>query len=133
MAKISARPKSRSEENKTAEIKVRCLLREKEEIIRRAKTYGLTITDFVLRKCLDRKIVFNHIEVVQEIHQLNLELARAGSNINQLAKYANTVQKVKRLKPEIADKFNAIMTDYLQKQDEIRKVFRKLTREMSRP
>jgi len=38
MAKISGRPKSRPEENKTAEIKIRCLLQEKEEIIRRAKT-----------------------------------------------------------------------------------------------
>ncbi len=71
--------------------------------------------------------------MVREIHQLNLELARAGNNINQLAKHANTLQRVKRLKPEIADMFNALMTDYLQKQDEIRKVFRKLTREMSKP
>ncbi|MGV8135036.1 MAG: plasmid mobilization relaxosome protein MobC [Mangrovibacterium sp.] len=133
MVKIPGRPKGRPEENKTAEIKIRCLLQEKEEIIRRAKTYGLTVTDYVLKKCLDKKIVFNHIEIVQEIHQLNLEMARAGNNINQLAKYANTLQKVKRLKPEIANRLNTFMTDYLQKQDEIRKVFRKLTREMSKP
>ncbi|WP_423128475.1 plasmid mobilization protein [Gaoshiqia sp. Z1-71] len=132
MTGISGRPRNKSEENKTSEIKVRCLPREKEEIIRLAKTYGLSMTAYVLRRSLGQKITFNHIELLKELHRLNLELARTGNNINQLARYANTMNKAGKLKPEIADKLHAILASYIQKQDEVRVAFRKLIRMMSK-
>lgn len=97
-----------------------------------AKTYGLTVTEYVLRKSFGQKLTFNHVELLKELHQMNLELARAGNNINQLAKYANTMNKVGKLRPEIADKLHTSLSTYLQKQDEVRSAFRKLIREMSK-
>ncbi len=133
MARISGRPRNKPEENKAAEIKVRCLTRDKEEIVRLSKTYGLNISSYVLKRSLGQKLTFNHVELLKELHQMNLELARTGNNINQLAKYANTMNKVGKLKPEIADKLHTSLSTYLQKQDEVRSAFRKLIREMSKP
>ena len=81
------RPKIDISKKKATQFFIKCTHGEKNIIKDRAKEYGLTITDFILRKCLDQKIVFNHVEYLKEIHALNLELGRQGNNINQLAKY----------------------------------------------
>lgn len=132
MTANSGRPRNKPAENKTSEIKVRCLPREKEEIIRLSQTYGMGITGYVIKRSLGQKITFNHIELLKELHILNLELARAGNNINQLARYANTINKAGRLEPEIADKLNTILASYIQKLDDVRLAFRKLIRMMGK-
>lgn len=126
------RPKNDPTLNRGTEIKIRCCLCEKDDIKALAKSYGLTMTDYVLKKCLDQRLVFNHVEYLKEIHELNLEIARQGNNINQLAKYANTLNISGKLNSEIAEKLTEILSIYSIKQDEIRSAFRRLIREMSK-
>ncbi|MGV8135975.1 MAG: plasmid mobilization relaxosome protein MobC [Mangrovibacterium sp.] len=132
MARKGGRPKLEDDKKKSAAFLVKCRQSEHSMIKSTAKGYGLTVTEYVLRKSFGEKLTFNHVELLKELHQLNLELARAGNNINQLAKYANTLNKVGKLRPEIADKLHAVLSSYLQKQDEVRITFRKLIRETSK-
>ena len=117
---------------KKGEIKLRCTHVEKNIIKSRAKEYGLTMTDFILRKCLDQKVVFNHIDYLKEIHALNLELGRQGNNINQLAKYANTLSVSNKLNPDVAARLLEVLDVYINKQEEVRVAFRRLIREMAK-
>lgn len=132
MVRKGGRPKLEDDKKRSTAFLVKCRKSEHSMIKNTAKGYGLTVTEYVLRRSFGEKLTFNHVDLLKELHQLNLELARAGNNINQLAKYANTLNKVGKLRPEIADKLHAILSSYLQKQEEVRITFRKLIRETSK-
>ncbi|MCE5223200.1 MobC family plasmid mobilization relaxosome protein [bacterium] len=133
MDRKGGRPRLADDKKRSSAFLIKCKKSEHNMIRDSAKTHGLTVTEYVLRKSFGQKLTFNHVELLKELHQMNLELARTGNNINQLAKYANTMNKVGKLKPEIADKLHTSLSTYLQKQDEVRSAFRKLIREMSKP
>ncbi|MBW8326567.1 MAG: MobC family plasmid mobilization relaxosome protein [Prolixibacteraceae bacterium] len=132
MKNKGGRPKLSLELSRNLEIKVRCTREEKKIIRDKAAEYGLTVTDFILRKCLDQRVVFNHIDYLKEIHSLNLELGRQGNNINQLAKYANTLSVSNKLNPGVAVKIIETLDVYVNKQEEVRVAFRRLIREMAK-
>nr|WP_208112460.1 plasmid mobilization relaxosome protein MobC [Sunxiuqinia elliptica] len=90
------------------------------------------MTEYILRKCFDENVSFNHVEFLKEIHVLGTELSRQGNNINQLAKYTNTLTIEKRLTPEIATRLEEILLEHIKKQEEVRIAFRTLIREMAK-
>lgn len=126
------RPKRSNSEKRIAEIHIVCNKGDKTRIKELAKSYGLTMTDYILRKCFDENVSFNHVEFLKEIHVLGTELSRQGNNINQLAKYTNTLTIEKRLTPEIATRLEEILLEHIKKQEEVRIAFRTLIREMAK-
>jgi len=126
------RPKLSNSEKRIAEIHIVCNKGDKTRIKELAKSYGLTMTDYILRKCFDENVSFNHVEFLKEIHVLGTELSRQGNNINQLAKYTNTLTIEKRLTPEIATRLEEILLEHIKKQEEVRIAFRTLIREMAK-
>jgi len=126
------RPKLTNSEKRIAEIHIVCNKGDKTRIKELAKSYGLTMTDYILRKCFDENVSFNHVEFLKEIHVLGTELSRQGNNINQLAKYTNTLTIEKRLTPEIATRLEEILLEHIKKQEEVRIAFRTLIREMAK-
>jgi len=131
MAKKGGRPKVSDRKRKSSYVRFRCSEEEKKQIISLSKTYGVSMTDYIMRKALDMKLVTNHLQMMNEIHALGTELARSGNNINQLAKHVNALNKAGRLDqmflPQLAD----LLEKHHRKQDEIRTAIRKITREMS--
>jgi urease gamma subunit len=105
------RPKLSNSEKRIAEIHIVCNKGDKTRIKELAKSYGLTMTDYILRKCFDENVSFNHVEFLKEIHDLGTELSRQGNNINQLAKFTNTLTIEKRLTPEIATRLEEILLE----------------------
>ncbi len=130
MKNKGGRPKLPRHQNKGDEIKIRCSKTTKEMIRCKAKSYGLTLTDYILKKSLEQNVTFNHIEYLKEIHELGTELARQGNNINQLAKHANTLNINNKLTPDIATTLERLLKSFTQKQEEVRIAFRTLIREM---
>lgn len=126
------RPPKAPMKKRTAEIKARCLVEEKEKIKFLAKESGLNISDYVLKKSLDQKVWGNYKELHREIHSIGTEFSRVGNNINQLARHANTLEKIGQLDKFSVERLNLMLIDYLNKHDEVRVVLRKIVRELTK-
>ncbi|MCL4637750.1 MAG: plasmid mobilization relaxosome protein MobC [Olivibacter sp.] len=124
------RPKKDSADKRTAEIKIRCLESEKIKIKSLSKTFGLSMSDYILIRSLDQKVIVNYKEMHKELHEIGTEFSRAGNNINQLAKYANIMNKMGKLDNSVAERLSLLLSDYVKKKDEMRIVLRKVIREL---
>jgi DNA-binding ferritin-like protein len=79
-------------ENKTRWIHVRLTEAEYRTISKMAKPYG-TITKFVRQYLLsDKKAVIDSKTFLQGMNELSVEVNRVGNNINQIAKFYNTMK-----------------------------------------
>src|ERR1700743_193658 len=78
------------------------IIRELEE------TLGISKTDLVRERLLHgaRLTIINAKALVQGLNAIGTELGRSGNNIDQLAKYANTLNKHGILSPEVMAHFD---------------------------
>ena len=65
-------------------ITVRCTLDERDKIKARADSHSLSLSDFVLRSALGKKIV-----VVNGLDEVIRQMKAIGNNVNQLARAVN--------------------------------------------
>ncbi|MGZ3751869.1 MAG: plasmid mobilization protein [Flavisolibacter sp.] len=98
------------------------------------KTLGVSKTDLVRLRLLDNAtaVVINAKELIGSVDGIGTELGRCGNNINQLAKYANILQKKGRLDKSLIDQFNVLMTGYLEKQEQLEVSLRRIIRAIGR-
>lgn len=84
-------------------------------------TLGINKTDLVRMRLLENapQAVINAKELISAIDNIGTELGRCGNNINQLAKYANILQKKGKSDPSVTGQFNALLTGYLEKQEKL--------------
>ncbi|MBR6674239.1 MAG: plasmid mobilization relaxosome protein MobC [Mailhella sp.] len=75
-------------ERRSAWIKMRVTPDEKRLIESKASAQGQTVTDFLRQRALDYRLRISPVEK-ERIRQL----ARIGSNMNQIARWANTYKK----------------------------------------
>ena len=76
----------------------------------------------------DEALVVNAGDLMSVLDKTGLELARCGNNINQLARYANRLQKHGVLSPGVAHDYRALLEVHNRQQQELQKLFRKLLR-----
>ena len=77
-----------NKERRSAWIKMRVTPDEKKLIESKASAHGQTVTDFLRQRALDYRLRQSPLEK-ERIRQL----ARIGSNMNQIARWANTYKK----------------------------------------
>ncbi len=77
-----------NKERRSALIKMRVTPDEKKLIESKASAQGQTVTDFLRQRALDYRLRQSPLEK-ERIRQL----ARIGSNMNQIARWANTYKK----------------------------------------
>ena len=77
-----------NKERRSAWIKMRVTPDEKRLIESKASAQGQTVTDFLRQRALDYRLRHSPLEK-ERIRQL----ARIGSNMNQIARWANTYKK----------------------------------------
>jgi len=77
-----------NKERRSAWIKMRVTPDEKKLIESKASALGQTVTDFLRQRALDYRLRQSPLEK-ERIRQL----ARIGSNMNQIARWANTYKK----------------------------------------
>jgi hypothetical protein len=106
---------------------------EMEQIESLEKTLGICRTDLIRQRLLGnaKTQVVNASELLLELDKIGAELARAGNNINQLARHANTIKLRGDLPASLVTAFNGLLTDYVRKQAALEVSLRKIIRAIS--
>jgi len=96
------------------------------------KELGVRKTDLVRRGVLNNApaVLVNAKETLRLLDGIGLELARSGNNINQLARYANILNKRNILSPMVIERFNYLFEMHLRQQKELAIVLRKVLKLM---
>ncbi|MDR2269532.1 MAG: MobC family plasmid mobilization relaxosome protein [Sphingobacterium sp.] len=96
------------------------------------KTSGLNRMELIRRRVLGKmaSTTINISELLNALNAIGSELGRAGNNINQLAKHANTLNKQERLNEHIVVDFNNLFSTYIHSQQELEKILRHILRAM---
>lgn len=76
-------------ENKTKIISLRCTEYQKKKITENAKLLDLSVSEYLIRLALQKKIIANHKEVLSTAHRLSMADNRVENNINQIAHRLN--------------------------------------------
>lgn len=97
-------------------------------------TLGVSKTDLVRMRLLENApaVIINAKELITAIDEIGTELGRCGNNINQLAKYANILQKQRKSNPQVMKQFNTLLTGYLERQEQLEISLRQLIRAIGR-
>jgi hypothetical protein len=98
------------------------------------KDVGVPRSDVIRR--LVRKIqgnpqIIKTDQLLKSLSELAAEQGRVNNNINQLAKHANQFYKVADLNPNVFAQFNLLMTRYLDTQDEMNRLLKKIYKTIS--
>lgn len=125
------RPFLDENEKQSCYVQARCTKEEQQKIKELANVHNVTLSDYILNSCLNRKLVVHKKELFQEFLKLNNELGMSGSNINQLAKHANRLNKVGDIDQSIINAMVILLEKYNQQVDEMRKAVRKIYKEMA--
>jgi hypothetical protein len=115
-------------------IDVRFTQEEFDGIVALEKTLGITKTDLIRMRVLQdsAQLVINAREFMLHLDAVGANLGRVGNNINQLARYANTLNRRGLLSPQIIERFNVTFSSYVEVQQELEIVMRKIIRSMSK-
>lgn len=98
------------------------------------KTLGVKRADLVRMRVLQQspQIMINAKELINQLDLLGIELARVGNSINQLARYANVLNKRTLLSPEIIERYNVLLAQYLKIQQRVEITLRKIISSMTK-
>lgn len=111
-------------------IDVRFTQEEYDDVLELEKTLGLNKTDLVRARVLNdvTLMVVNARELIALLDKTGAEMGRCGNNINQLAKYANTLSKNGKLSPVVMERFNYLFEQYIELQKMMDVSLRKVIR-----
>src|ERR1700761_2133766 len=100
--KLSGRPPL-TEGKRIKKIDARFTEEEYRQIEKLEVAFGLKKSDLVRLRLLENSaaMVVNSKELILSLDEIGTELGRAGNNINQLARYANTLRKKGVLAPAV--------------------------------
>lgn len=111
-------------------IDVRFTQDEFDAILELEKTLGISKAELVRSRLLEnvKTMVINAKELIAQLDQTGAEMGRCGNNINQLARYANILNKRNMLSPVVIERFNNLFEKYLKNQEAIDSSLRKVIR-----
>ncbi|QEM07841.1 MobC family plasmid mobilization relaxosome protein [Mucilaginibacter rubeus] len=120
------------DDRRSFKIDVRFTEAEYRQVERLEKELGLKKTELVRRKLLSegKGLAVNAAELMKRLDAVSLELSRSGNNINQLARYANRLQKRGLLSVAIIDEYLHLLRRHQNEQNELAMLFRKLIRSL---
>jgi len=78
-----------------------------------------------------QQVVVNSKYLIRHLDNIGAEMGRAGNNINQLAKHANSLKLQGAVPPSVAAKFNELLAAYIRMQQDLETALRKIIRAMS--
>ncbi|WP_413998675.1 plasmid mobilization protein [Flavobacterium sp. W1B] len=131
--KKNGRPKlEKSLQRKLHSVKCYCTEEEKKQIIFIASQFNFTVSEYLLIKSLDKRVVSNRIEMIASLDTLNLELFKGGNNINQLAKHANRIKNANGLDQTLFMNFINLLNIYVKKTNDIKSIINSIYRELAK-
>lgn len=119
-----------TEGKRTKKIDVRFTEDEYRTILALENELGICKTDLVRTRLLQNApaILINAREAIAQLDAIGAELGRSGNNINQLARYANTLRKRDILSPFVIERFNTLFECYIVNQKDLETALRKVIR-----
>jgi len=119
-------------DKRSFKIDVRFTETEYREVEALEEALGLTKAELIRRRLLQgsRATVVNAAALLRSLDVLSVELGRSGNNINQLARYANRLQKRGVLSPQVAADFLELMGLHQRRQKEVELLCRQVLRLM---
>ncbi|MEJ2880404.1 plasmid mobilization protein [Pedobacter sp. GR22-6] len=129
--RLAGRPVMKSGK-RSKKIEARFTEEEFNAIVAMEKKYGISRTDLVRLKLLSSSghLIVNAGALLLPLDAIGAELGRNGNNINQLAKYANTLAKRGMLSPQIIERFNVLLAAHGLIQQKLEVSLRKIIRSM---
>ena len=115
---------------RTRKIDARFTEEEYAVIVELEITLGIRKSDLVRSRVLKDagKTIINAKELIITLNVIGAEMGRCGNNINQLAKYANILNKKAVLSPAVTRHFNQLFETYIQQQQLLESALRKVMR-----
>ena len=131
--KQTGRPKM-AEGKRTKKVTARFTEDEYKTIRGLEETLGISKTDLVRERLLHgaRLTMINAKELISELTKAGTELGRSGNNINQLARYANMLNKKNVLSPQVIEAFNLLFAKHLENRRELEVALRKIIRSLGK-
>ena len=101
-------------------------------ILEMEKELGIRKTDLVRSRLLAHAsgVVINAKALLGCLDAIGTELGRSGNNINQLARYANILQKKNALSPVVMERFQLLFEQYVINQEKLETALRQIIRAM---
>ena len=117
-------------ENRTKKIDARFTEAEYQLVLAMEKELGVRKTDLVRMRLLNnaQAVVINAKELIRSLDSIGAELGRSGNNINQLARYANILNKKRALSPVVMERFNMLFDAYIDHQKTLETALRRVIR-----
>ena len=115
-------------ENRVHRLEIRLTQEEHDQLAATVKEIGIDKSQLV-RKLLFRgenTLMVTSRDFRQATDRIGPELGKIGSNINQFARYANSLSKTKQVKPELIEDFNKLLLEYKLANDELIQIFNAL-------
>lgn len=107
---------------------------EYELILELERELGISKTELIRMRVLHnaRHTVINAKDLIVQLDAIGAEMGRAGNNINQLAKHANTMKLLGEVPPAVWIKFNDLLEQYIEAQRALEVSLRKIIRLMGK-
>jgi len=111
-------------------IDVRFTRDEYELILKLERTLGISKADLIRNRILrgSEQVVVNAEQLIAALDLLGTEMGRAGNNINQLAKYANALNRQGILSVVVVERYNILLANYQQLQKRLELLLRRVIR-----
>lgn len=121
------------EGKRSKKIDARFTEEEYNQVLALEKELGVSKTELIRRGVLNNApaVLINAKEMLRLLDTIGLELARSGNNINQLARYANTLSKRNILSQAVAERFNYLLSTHLAQQKDLTIALRKIIKLLS--
>jgi hypothetical protein len=103
---------------------------EFELILKLEKTLGISKADLIRNRILrgSDRVIVNAEQLIGSLDLLGTEMGRAGNNINQLARYANVLNRQGILSVVVAERFNILLVNYQELQKQLEVLLRRMIR-----
>jgi hypothetical protein len=111
-------------------IDVRFTRDEYELILKLERTLGISKADLIRNRILrgSEQVVVNAEQLIGALDLLGTEMGRTGNNINQLAKYANALNRQGILSVVVVERYNILLGNYQQLQKRLEVLLRRVIR-----
>ncbi|RBQ12052.1 plasmid mobilization protein [Pedobacter miscanthi] len=111
-------------------IDVRFTGEEYELILKLEKTLGINKADLIRNRILggSDRIIINAGQLIAALDLLGTEMGRIGKNINQLAKYANALNRQGILSLVVVERYNILLGNYQEIQKRLEVLMRRVIR-----
>lgn len=114
-------------ENRTKRLWIRLTPKEHDFLKNEAERHKIKVATYV-RTCIFKKeaSLINAIDFLKEYREGVRELKKIGNNVNQLAKYANFLEKSGRVNEQVILELNKLLGDFVRCQRETADLDRKI-------